>query len=144
MKPTVGMPTLRRRRTLAHSFHSHLTASSPCGPFPEVGLGVHHRQAVAVVILPRDLGIAERLAGRDGMAVGEHAVLVELVIIVAEDAVLLEPVLEEPLIFLAGHAVVEQVLVHPAVDPPAVIEVEAQEAHLVQHFGAADRAGESA
>ena len=107
--------------------------------FPQVGLGVHHRQPVAVVILPRDLGVAEGLAGRDGVAVGEHAMLVELVIIVAEDAVLLQPVVEEPLIFLAGHAVIEQVLVHAAVDPPAVIEVERQEAHLVEHFGAADR-----
>jgi len=32
VKPTVGMPTFLRRSTLAHSFHSHLTASSPCGP----------------------------------------------------------------------------------------------------------------
>ena len=30
--PTVGIPTLRRRSTLAHSFHSHWTASSPTGP----------------------------------------------------------------------------------------------------------------
>jgi len=73
------------------------------------------------------------------VAVSEHPVLVELVIIVAEDAVLLQPVLEEPVIFLAGHAVVQQELVHAAVDAPAVIEVERQEAHLVEDLGAADR-----
>ena len=75
---------------------------------PQVGLGVHHRKPVAVVILPGDLGVAEGLAGSDGVAVGEHAMLVELVIIVAENAVLLQPVLKEPLIFLAGHAAIQQ------------------------------------
>src|SRR5258705_9450175 len=57
---------------------------------PQIGFGVHHRQAVAVVILPRDLGITERLARSDGVAVGEHAMFVQLVIVVAENAVLLE------------------------------------------------------
>ena len=137
----------------AHGRDAHVAQAQDVGPFlpqpfnrlvavrtlPEVGLGVHHRQAIAVVILPRDLGVAEGLAGSDSVAVGEYAVLVELVIIVAEDAVLLQPVLEEPLIFLAGHAVIQQILVHSAVDPPAVIEVERQEAHLVEHFGPADR-----
>ncbi len=66
--------------------------------------------------------------------------LVELIIIVAENAVLLEAMLEEPVVLLAGHAVVHEILVHAAVDAPAVIEVERQEAHLVQDFGAADRA----
>ena len=94
--------------------------------------------------MPRDLGVTEDLAGRGGVPVGEHAMLVGLVIIVAEDAVLLEAVLEEQLVLLPGHAVVEQVLVHPAVDAPPVIEVERQEAHLVEDFRAADRAGQSA
>ena len=68
--------------------------------FPQVRLGVHHRQSVAVVILTRDLGVTEGLAGSDGVPVREHAVLVELVIIVSEDAVLLQPVVEKPFIFL--------------------------------------------
>ena len=75
------------------------------------------------------------------MPVREHAVLVQLIIIVPEDAVLLEPVIEKPFILVSGHAAVEQVLVHPAVDPAAIIEVERQEAHLVEHLGAADRSG---
>jgi hypothetical protein len=53
-----------------------------------------------------------------------HAMLVGHVIIVAEDAVLLQPVVEEEVIFLPGHAVIEQIFVHLAVDPAAVIEVE--------------------
>ena len=46
---------------------------------------------------------------------------------------------EEEVIFLAGHAVVEQIFVHLAVDAPAVIEVERQEAPRVQDLGRADR-----
>ena len=105
---------------------------------------MHDREAVAVVILARDLGVAEGLAGRDRVAVGEHAVLVELVIIVAEDAVLLQPMLEEPLIFLAGHAVIEQILVHAAVDAAAVIEVEARNRIWLSTSARPIAAGESA
>src|SRR5438105_9966744 len=32
VKPTIGTPSLRRRSTFAHSFHSQYTASSPFGP----------------------------------------------------------------------------------------------------------------
>jgi hypothetical protein len=46
--------------------------------------------------------------------------LVGAVIIVAEDAVLLEPIVEEEMIFLLRHAVIHQIFVHAAVDPPAV------------------------
>jgi hypothetical protein len=57
----------------------------------EIRLRVHDRQSVALVILPGDLVIAEDLAGRPDLAVGRHSVLVRDVIIVAENAVLLEP-----------------------------------------------------
>ena len=73
------------------------------------------------------------------MAVGEHAMLVGPVIIVAEDAVLLQPVVEEEMIFLLGHAVVHQIFVHLAVDAAAVIEVEAEEAARVHQLGLVDR-----
>ena len=33
VKPTTGMPSLRTRSRLAHSFHSQNTASSPFGPW---------------------------------------------------------------------------------------------------------------
>ena len=63
VKPTIGTPSLRTRSTLAHCFHSQSTASCAVRALVEVGLGVHHRQAVAVVVLPGDLVIAEDLAG---------------------------------------------------------------------------------
>src|SRR5690349_4304984 len=58
--------------------------------FPQVRLCVHHRQAVAIVILARDLGVTKRLPRRDRVPVSENTVLVQLIIIVTQDAVLLE------------------------------------------------------
>ena len=74
----------------------------------------------------------------------EHAVLVGSVIIVAEDAVLLEAIVKEEVIFLLRHPVFQQIFVHAAVDPAAVIEVEAEEAARVHMLGVVDRLGLSA
>jgi hypothetical protein len=90
----------------------------------EVGLGVHHRQPVALVILARDLVVAEDLAGGPRRAVGRHAVLVRHVVVVAHDAVAAQVVADEEVVLLARHAVVEQEFVHLRIDAPAVVEVE--------------------
>ena len=107
MKPTIGTPVLRTRRTFAHCFQSQLTASSPFGPSHQVGLRVHHRQPVAVVVLAGDLVVAEDVAGGRGMTVGPHPVLVGDVVVVAHDAVVAQRrALEEEVVLLPRHAVV--------------------------------------
>ena len=102
--------------------------------FDEVRFRVHDRQAVAVVILPGDLGVAEDLPRRRRVPVLEHAMLVGPVIVVAEDAVLLQPVVKEEVILLLLHAVIHEVFEHVAVDPPAVVQIEAEEAPRVHQF----------
>ncbi len=52
---------------------------------------------------------------------------------------LLQPVVEEEVILLPGHAVVHQIFVHLAVDAAAVIEIEAEEAAGVQELRRVDR-----
>ena len=40
----------------------------------------------------------------------------------------------EPVVFLAAHAIVEQVLIHQAVAVMAIAQVQRQEALLIQKF----------
>jgi len=65
--------------------------------------------------------------------------LVGPVIIVAEDAVLLHLGVQEEVVLVPGHPVIHQELVHLAVDPAAVVEIQAEEAAGVEDFGRADR-----
>ena len=62
VKPRIGMPLLRTRKTFAHSFHSQYTASSPLAALVEICLRVHHRQPVTLVILAGDFVVAEHFA----------------------------------------------------------------------------------
>ena len=93
-------------------------------PFGKIGLSMHHRQFVAIVVLIGEFVVAEHLAGRPGRAIISHAVLVGDVVVVAHDAVVLPVVLEEKMVFLARHAVIHQVLVHFGIDAAAIIQIE--------------------
>src|SRR4051794_38915780 len=80
----------------AHDRHARVTHAQNIGPFlpepvdslvavrplAEVRLGVHHRQLVALVVLLRDLGIAEHLTGSTRAAIGRHPMLISDVIVV--------------------------------------------------------------
>jgi hypothetical protein len=101
---------------------------------------VHDRQLVAVVVLARDLVVAEHLARRPGPAVRRDPVLVRHVVVVAHDAVVAQRRLaQEEVVLLPGHAVVHQVLVHLRPDPAAVVQVEGQEPPRVRELGGLDR-----
>jgi hypothetical protein len=93
------------------------------------------------VVLAGDLVVAEDLAARGDAAVGIDPVLVGEVVVRPHDAVAAELVGEEPVVFLLGHAVRQEELVHVAVDPLAVVEVERQEALLVVGLREAMAAG---
>jgi hypothetical protein len=51
VKPSTGTPSLRTRSTLAHSFHSQFTASSPSGPSARLVSVCITGRPVAVVVL---------------------------------------------------------------------------------------------
>ena len=74
--------------------------------FPQVGLGVHHEQMVAVVILGRDGVIAEDFARGLSTTIGGHAVLVGLVVVVTLDAMVLRAAVLEEMIFVSRNAIV--------------------------------------
>src|SRR5215213_1952306 len=136
----------------AHNRHAAVSHAQDVGPLlpepvhslvavrtlAEVRLRVHNRQLVALVVLPRDLAIAEYLARGAGRAVCCHSVLVGNVVVVPHHAVLPEMLVEEEVVLVSGHAVVHQELVHLRVDPTAVVEVERQKATGVQNLGLAD------
>src|SRR3954452_25404759 len=137
----------------AHNRHAAVAHAQDVGPLlpepvhslvavrtlAEVRLRVHDRQLVALVVLPRDLTIAEHLARGAGRAVWCHSVLIFDVVVAPHHAVLPEMLVEEELVLVPGHAVVHQDLVHLRVDAPAVVEVERQIAAGVEDLGLIDR-----
>ena len=65
--------------------------------------------------------------------------LIGNVVIVSHDAMVFEVVLEEKMVFLAGHAVVHEKLVHLGVDPAAIIQVQGEKSFRVENFRRLDR-----
>ena len=84
VKPSTGTPSLRMRRMLTHCFHSQ---SAPASGSKYVGLGVHHRLLVALVIVAGDLVPAEHVLRPGQAAVGQDYLFVAAVIVVAHDLV---------------------------------------------------------
>ena len=125
------------------SWLGRIAENSPWGPIEKLLGEVRSTVYARATAQDAGYGLETEMAELDGPIVDAAAPAVEALELLLRPlmalAKRLEAVLEEPGIFLAGHAAVEEVLVHPAVDPPAVIEVEREEAHLVQDLGAADR-----
>ena len=109
------------------------------GALPKVGFGVHHGQAVALVVLVGNGVVAKYFARGPGAAIGGYAVLVALVIVIAHDAVPLQVVAQKEVVLLAAHAMVHQVLVHLRIDAPAVVQIQRQKPPRIHDFGGLNR-----
>src|SRR5262249_48347866 len=106
----------------------------------EVCLGVHHRYAIAIVILPGNFRVAEDFVGRPRRAIFENPMLICDVVIVSKNAVMSKIIVEEKMILVARHSVVEKKFVHFRFDTTAIIQIKRKETLGIHYFGRLDGA----
>src|SRR5688572_4618561 len=96
---------------------------------------------IAIVVLTRDLVIAEDITNRAGGAIGGDPMLVAVVVVGTHYTMMPQVVCSEEVVLCAGHSIVHQVLVDTGLKLSAVVKVQRKKAHLVAGLREPDRQG---
>nr|GFC49466.1 hypothetical protein [Tanacetum cinerariifolium] len=99
-----------------------------------VGFGVHYRLLVALVIVVGDIGPAQHIHAGANLAVGQNYFFITAVVVVAHNLVAGRLAGHKPVVLLAGHAVIVQIIDYFTVGVVRVQQVERGEAQLVFHL----------